>query len=41
MHLIKILQNFGLTNLMLWKWSMDSKKTRCQQNYSLWNEIHV
>jgi hypothetical protein len=28
-------------NLMLWKWRMEDKKTRYQQNCSLLNKIHV
>jgi len=27
--------------IMLWKWSMGNKKTRYQQDYSLWKEIHA
>jgi hypothetical protein len=35
------LQNIGPANFMLWKQSMDGKKTGYQQNYSLNNEIHA
>jgi hypothetical protein len=40
--MIMSLQNFGPSNpIMLKKKSMDNKKTRYQQNYSLQNEIHA